>query len=81
MLKHNNDRALIAELGGPAKLAEMLRYPKHGGVQRVSNWTRRGIPAAIKLEYQQIFLIAMHKAAQREKDARAARIEQNKGAL
>ena len=53
----NEDRALIEELGGPAAVADMLGYDKRdGGIQRVSNWLTRGIPAAVKLERPDLFL-------------------------
>lgn len=51
-----NDRELIEELGGPARVAELLGYDKDGGVQRVCNWLTRGIPAAVKLERPDLFL-------------------------
>jgi hypothetical protein len=51
------DKDLIRKLGGPTKVAEMLSLDKsRGGVQRVSNWMSRGIPAAIKLAHPDIFL-------------------------
>lgn len=51
------DAALIKKLGGPAAVCEMLRYdPARGGLQRVSNWRRRGIPAKVKVEFPAIFL-------------------------
>jgi hypothetical protein len=50
------DAQLIKELGGPAKVAEMLNFEKKGGVQRVSNWTARGIPYQIKVKHKEIFL-------------------------
>ena len=50
-----DDKSLIESLGGPAKLAERLGYTKSGGVQRVHNWTTRGIPARVKLEHPEIF--------------------------
>ncbi len=46
------DGALIEALGGPAKVAELLGYEKHGGTQRVHNWITRGIPSKVKLERQ-----------------------------
>jgi hypothetical protein len=55
MTQIEKDAALIAELGGPAKVAELLSYAD-GGVQRVFNWTVRGIPSAIKLERPDLFL-------------------------
>lgn len=52
-----NDSELIDALGGPAKLAERLGYvPSAGGVQRVHNWRRRGIPAAVKVQHPDLFL-------------------------
>ena len=50
------DRELIEHLGGPAKVAELLKYDKNGGVQRVHNWMARGIPARVKLAHPEIFL-------------------------
>ena len=50
------DRELIERLGGPAKVAELLKYDKQGGVQRVHNWMARGIPARVKLDHPEIFL-------------------------
>ena len=50
------DRQLIESLGGPARVARMLGYEKHGGVQRVQNWMTRGIPARVKLQHPAIFL-------------------------
>ncbi|MGE0349838.1 hypothetical protein [Hydrogenophaga sp.] len=51
------DAGLIKDLGGPAKLAEILGYDKAaGGVQRVQNWTTRGIPAAVKVQRPDLFL-------------------------
>lgn len=49
------DRALIQALGGPTRLARLLGYGPHG-VQRVHNWTARGIPSAVKLERPDLFL-------------------------
>lgn len=51
------DRALIADLGGPTQLAEKLGYEKLGGVQRVQNWTVRGIPAAVKVKRPDLFMV------------------------
>jgi hypothetical protein len=50
------DAHLIKSLGGPTKVAEMLNFEKPMGVQRVSNWTRRGIPYHIKVKHKEIFL-------------------------
>lgn len=52
-----NDAQLIEQLGGPAALAKRLGYDKtNGGVQRVQNWKKRGIPSAVKLEHPDVFL-------------------------
>jgi hypothetical protein len=50
-----SDADLIQKLGGPAKVAGLLNLPKAGGVQRVHNWTKRGIPARVKLAWPHIF--------------------------
>ena len=52
----DEDKALIESLGGPAKVAALLGYDKDGGVQRVQNWLSRGIPAAVKLDFPDVFL-------------------------
>jgi len=52
----SNDKQIIEDLGGPAKVAELLGYDKHGGVQRVQNWTTRGIPPKVKIEHPDLFL-------------------------
>lgn len=50
-----NDAQLIDDLGGPAKVAEMLGFKADTGTQRVHNWKTRGIPAAIRLRFLDIF--------------------------
>lgn len=55
-MSKENDRELIAKLGGPTKVAVMLSLPKYGGVQRVQNWMQRGIPSAVKVKYPAIFM-------------------------
>lgn len=52
------DRDLIMKHGGPAALAELLKFRKPGGVQRVQNWMTRGIPAKVKLDHPDLFLSA-----------------------
>jgi len=59
MSKHSDiaaDAQIIEDLGGPAKLAELLGYDKAGGVQRIQNWKTRGIPASVKLDHPELFL-------------------------
>ena len=60
-----NDAALIQELGGPARVAELLGYDKaKGGIQRVQNWLTRGIPSKVKLERPDLFLASRTPAHQ-----------------
>lgn len=52
-----SDAELIKTLGGPTKLAARLKFDKEkGGVQRVQNWIKRGIPSKVKLEHPSLFL-------------------------
>lgn len=45
----HQDAELISHLGGATKMAARLGYDlKNGGVQRVHNWTLRGIPAGVE---------------------------------
>ena len=53
-----NDKELIEKLGGPAKLAHKLGFT----VQRVQNWTVRGIPAQVKLDHPELFLLPLSAA-------------------
>lgn len=51
-----SDADIIDSLGGVTKLASQLGYDKaRGGVQRVQNWKRRGIPAKVRLMRPDIF--------------------------
>mgnify|MGYP000995132711 CR=1 FL=1 len=49
-----SDAELIDALGGPTRLAALLRLHDQGAVQRVSNWKRRGIPARVRLEHADV---------------------------
>lgn len=49
------DAEIIDELGGPAKVAEMLGFKPESGPQRVNNWKVRGIPADVRLKYLSVF--------------------------
>lgn len=62
MSKHK-DYELIASLGGPTKVADLLCWPRYGGVQRVQNWTQRGIPSAIKVKFPHIFMPELGQGA------------------
>ena len=63
------DRALIQSLGGPTQLARLLKLEKFGSVQRIQNWTVRGIPPAVKLAYPEIFLADLDTSKKPEQAA------------
>lgn len=67
------DSKVIDDLGGPAKVCELLAYDKaKGGVQRVHNWRVRGIPARVKLQRPDLFLPGALPAAAMEGERHAA---------
>lgn len=48
LLMHH-DAELISHMGGATKLATRLGYdPEKGGIQRVQNWKKRGIPPLVE---------------------------------
>jgi len=52
----HKDAAIIDALGGPAELARKLGFdPGKGGVQRVHNWRRRGIPPLLRYQRPDVF--------------------------
>lgn len=52
-----SDAELIERLGGSSAVADLLNFDKKsGGAQRVNNWKKRGIPAQVKVDHQEIFL-------------------------
>ncbi|AOJ76281.1 hypothetical protein WJ35_04230 [Burkholderia ubonensis] len=51
-----SDRERIELLGGPASVARLMGLTSPGSVQRVYNWTKRGIPADVKLKWPELFL-------------------------
>ncbi|AYM76936.1 hypothetical protein D9M09_14850 [Janthinobacterium agaricidamnosum] len=61
----SDHKALIESLGGATKLAERLGYDKQGGVQRVQNWTVRGVPPKVQLAHPEIFFRQAEAAALR----------------
>lgn len=64
----HTDANTIDKLGGPTAVAELLGIiSEPGSVQRVSNWKRRGIPPAVKLEFPHVFL-ARPELAEKEPD-------------
>lgn len=56
MTQIERDAALIRQMGGATKVAELLGLTTLGSVQRVQNWLTRGIPDSIKVEYPHLFL-------------------------
>jgi hypothetical protein len=60
-----NDKDLIENLGGSAKVAQELGYT----VQRVQNWKDRGIPAKVKLDRPDLFLPGVRLLPQQETEA------------
>ena len=69
-----SDRKLIAELGGPTKVAELMGWPRLGGPQRVQNWLARGIPAAVRVQRPDLFMphLAAAPAAEAAVEANAS---------
>jgi hypothetical protein len=61
------DRELIDSLGGVPTLTKRLGYEKAGGIQRVQNWTVRGIPDRVKLQHPEIFLQSAKKNGGKKK--------------
>lgn len=52
-----DDKQIILSHGGPTAVAELLGLDKtKGGVQRVQNWMKRGIPAKVKIARPDLFL-------------------------
>lgn len=49
------DSQIIDDLGGAAKVAELLGFRSDIGTQRVHNWKARGIPAAVRLKHLDVF--------------------------
>ena len=64
------DAQRIADLGGAAKVAELLGFERRlGGVQRVHNWTVRGVPPEIKLTRPDLFPVRTKKHAPKAAEA------------
>lgn len=64
MNANQTDAEIISNLGGPAKVAELLRLDKQGGVQRVQNWIARGIPSRVKVDRPDLFMPELTAQAQ-----------------
>jgi hypothetical protein len=54
----DDDKALIANLGGSTSLSKRLGFKSP---QRVHNWLTRGIPASVKLAHPKLFLKGLKK--------------------
>jgi hypothetical protein len=54
----DDDKALIANLGGATILSKRLGFKSP---QRVHNWLYRGIPASVKLAHPKLFLKGLKK--------------------
>lgn len=56
MTEIERDAALIDGLGGPTAVSDMLGYPRISGPTKVSQWKKRGIPAAVKVKRPELFM-------------------------
>lgn len=54
-----NSKQLIESLGGTTTVAKALGYDIKGGVQRVNNWKRRGIPPKVILDHPNVFRLSI----------------------
>ena len=50
------DAKIIQRLGGSTAVARRLKFDMEKGPQRVNNWTRRGIPAQVKVDFPEVFM-------------------------
>lgn len=60
-----DDAERIKSLGGATQVARLLssRSPTPVSVQRVHNWSKRGIPASVKLAHPDLFLSDVRRQA------------------
>lgn len=63
------DKLLLKSLGGYSEVARMLETSP----QRVFNWSRRGIPASVKLEHKELFLKGFQDVEKERKKNEEAR--------
>lgn len=70
-LDRHPDAKLIDALGGSKSVAELCGFNGVDGIRRVSNWRRRGIPAAIRLAHLQLFGSARNTCESEPEDATA----------
>ena len=57
-----DDKQMILNLGGTSAVAKLLGISQ----QRVNNWMTRGIPAKVKLENQDLFVVTAPQAGGRK---------------
>ena len=62
----NKDKKIIEELGGTQNVAKLLGLDTKTQLSRVSNWSRRGIPAAVWRDHYELLKYAEKKVAERE---------------
>jgi len=55
-----SDRELIDALGGPMEVLKRLGWPVDHGLQRICNWSTRGIPYKVRLEHLDMWQQAAH---------------------
>lgn len=67
MKQISEDAAIIEREGGGAVLARKLGLKGPRPADRVNNWKVRGIPAAIKLMYPEVFLLEMKRKGGKRK--------------
>ena len=52
-----DDKKIIDLYGGATKLSNLLNFKTPNGARRVHNWKTRGIPAKVKLDFPEVFLL------------------------
>lgn len=62
-------KEIIKRFGGSSALARKLGYDKSNGPQRVHNWIKRGIPAAVIISHPEIFSPVLSKQQKKAIDA------------
>jgi hypothetical protein len=55
---NKTDKEILDSLGGSTAVAKLLGYDLNkGGAQKVNNWYKRGIPAKVKVDHPELFLV------------------------
>jgi hypothetical protein len=73
------DKEILDSLGGSTAVANLLGYDlAKGGAQKVNNWYKRGIPAKVKVEHPELFLVFegadnRHSTGRRDTDKKLGR--------